>query len=176
MAMPVQGFGMRLAMAPATESVMGSIPSEHVGVGSAINDALREIGGALGVAVIASVAASLYNSHLDSAVRHLQLVLTERAVYTIRTSLGAALGLAARPGSPGTQLAHAGRSAFTDGFQVATGLAGLALVGAVIAVIFLAVQPEQTAHATATRDPDRLPSTTKAENAPTSAREDESAA
>jgi MFS transporter, DHA2 family, multidrug resistance protein len=83
--MLVQGFGMGLAMAPATESVMGAIPREHAGVGSAINDTLREIGGALGVAVVGSVAASLYKSHLDSAVRHRQLVLTGRAVYTIHT-------------------------------------------------------------------------------------------
>src|SRR5256885_1584498 len=56
--------GMALTMAPATESIMGSLPLGKAGVGSAVNDTTRQVGGALGVAVIGSVLASLYGSQV----------------------------------------------------------------------------------------------------------------
>ena len=56
------GVGMGLAMAPATESIMGSVPPEKAGVGSAMNDTTREIGGALGVAILGSITAAVYSS------------------------------------------------------------------------------------------------------------------
>ena len=49
-----------MTMAPATESVMGSLPREKAGVGSAVNDTTRQMGGALGVAIIGSVVSSVY--------------------------------------------------------------------------------------------------------------------
>ena len=52
--MCVMAAGMGMTMAPATESVMGSLPREKAGVGSAINDTTRQVGGALGVAIIGS--------------------------------------------------------------------------------------------------------------------------
>jgi len=56
----VMAAGMGMTMAPATESVMGSLPREKAGVGSAINDTTRQVGGALGVAIIGSVVSSVY--------------------------------------------------------------------------------------------------------------------
>ena len=61
---------MGLAMAPATESIMGSLPPAQAGVGSAVNDTTRSLGGALGVAVMGSVAASVFASHLRPALAH----------------------------------------------------------------------------------------------------------
>jgi EmrB/QacA subfamily drug resistance transporter len=69
--------GMGLTMAPATESVMGSLPLSKAGVGSAVNDTTRQVGGALGVAVIGSVLATTYGNKIgeflsgltDSAVQ-----------------------------------------------------------------------------------------------------------
>ena len=55
--MVVFGTGMGLTQAPATEAIMGAVPNEKAGVGSAVNDATRLFGGTLGVAVIGSVAA-----------------------------------------------------------------------------------------------------------------------
>ena len=52
------GVGMGLVMAPATESIMGSLPKAKAGVGSAVNDTTRQTGGALGVAIIGSVFAA----------------------------------------------------------------------------------------------------------------------
>ena len=56
----ILGVGMGFAMAPATDSIMGSLPPEKAGVGSAVNDTTREIGGALGVAILGSITASSY--------------------------------------------------------------------------------------------------------------------
>jgi EmrB/QacA subfamily drug resistance transporter len=62
------GVGMGLTMAPATESIMGSVPLARAGVGSAVNDTTRELGGAVGVAVIGSVFASVYGSRIVDAL------------------------------------------------------------------------------------------------------------
>ena len=60
----VMAVGMGLTMAPATESVMGSLPRAKAGVGSAVNDTTRQVGGALGVAVIGSLVSSVYATQL----------------------------------------------------------------------------------------------------------------
>jgi EmrB/QacA subfamily drug resistance transporter len=66
--MVVYGLGMGLTSAPATESIMGAISRRKAGVGSAVNDSTRLIGGTLGVAVIGSVYASVYGSRLSAAM------------------------------------------------------------------------------------------------------------
>ena len=58
----LMAVGMGLVMAPATESVMGSLPLAKAGVGSAVNDTTRQVGGALGVAIIGSVLSSIYGN------------------------------------------------------------------------------------------------------------------
>jgi class 3 adenylate cyclase len=65
--MCLMSVGMGLTMAPATESVMGSLPREKAGVGSAVNDTTRQVGGALGVAAIGSIVASVYAASVDKA-------------------------------------------------------------------------------------------------------------
>ena len=62
--MMLLALGMGLTMAPATESVMGSLPLAKAGVGSAVNDTTRQVGGALGVAIVGSVLASVYGSKI----------------------------------------------------------------------------------------------------------------
>ena len=56
--------GMGLVMAPATDSVMGSLPLAKAGVGSAVNDTTRQVGGALGVAIVGSVVSSVYGTKI----------------------------------------------------------------------------------------------------------------
>ena len=67
----VLGLGMGLTMAPATESVMGSLPLAKASVGSAVNDATRTLGGALGVAVLGSLLSSGYRAGMDGATQGL---------------------------------------------------------------------------------------------------------
>src|SRR5579859_5296314 len=99
--MVVLGTGMGLTSAPATEAIMGVVPKAKAGVGSAVNDATRLLGGTLGVAVIGSVYASLYASRLASA---LPIGLPRRVAGTAHESVGAALTVT-------DQLAHAGHPA-----------------------------------------------------------------
>ncbi len=67
----ILGFGMGSAMAPATESIMSSLPAAHAGVGSAMNDTLRQVGGALGVAILGSILTSNYGPGMESATHGL---------------------------------------------------------------------------------------------------------
>ena len=126
--MLVMGVGMGLTMAPATESIMGSLPRAKAGVGSAVNDTTRQVGGALGVAILGSLLASTYGSSLGDGVPA-----------AARASVGAALDLAAGlGGEQGSALASAARSAYVDGMSVGVLVAaGAALLGSVIALAFL---------------------------------------
>src|SRR6478752_3797774 len=64
----VQALGMGLTTAPSTGAIMRSLPLHKAGVGSAVNDTTRELGGALGVAALGSLVASQFRSHLDAAL------------------------------------------------------------------------------------------------------------
>ncbi len=66
-ALTTMGVGMGLAMAPATEAIMGSLPKAKAGIGSAMNDVVREVGGTLGVAVLGSIVSTSYASGMDGA-------------------------------------------------------------------------------------------------------------
>jgi hypothetical protein len=140
----VLGTGMGLTSAPATEAIMGVVPKAKAGVGSAVNDATRLLGGTLGVAVIGSVYASLYASRLTSG---LPVRLPSTVAHTAHASVGAALTL-------GGKLAHAGHpalavtihnaasSAFFHGFHSADYVsAGVAAAGALMALALLPAHP-----------------------------------
>ena len=115
--MVVLGTGMGLTSAPATEAIMGVVPKAKAGVGSAVNDATRLLGGTLGVAVIGSVYASLYAARLTSL---LPAGLPASIDRTAHASVGAALAPAARSpaGHPALAAAlhHAATTAFFHGF------------------------------------------------------------
>ena len=93
--------GMGLAMAPATESIMGSLPPAQAGVGSAVNDTTRSVGGALGVALTGSVASSVFASHLQPVLTHVPPTFAAEA----KSSVGAAVTIGQHaPGSFGQNL------------------------------------------------------------------------
>jgi EmrB/QacA subfamily drug resistance transporter len=94
----LMAVGMGLTMAPATESVMGSLPREKAGVGSAVNDTTRQVGGALGVAIIGSIVSSAYASKIASSVPGFGVI--GNAVATAQESLANALGLAPQTTDP----------------------------------------------------------------------------
>lgn len=81
--------GMALTMAPATESVMGSLPLHKAGVGSAVNDTTRQIGGALGVAVVGSVLATTYGDKIGTFLAGLGLPLPAPLVEAAKNNIGA---------------------------------------------------------------------------------------
>jgi EmrB/QacA subfamily drug resistance transporter len=138
------GTGMGLTSAPATEAIMGVVPREKAGVGSAVNDTTRLLGGTLGVAVIGSVYASIYATHLSSALPS-QL---PRALATLaHSSVGAALGVAAHltasgHGDVARSVEHAAAGAFIKGLSAGCLLAALvSAAGAVAAAALLPAQP-----------------------------------
>jgi MFS family permease len=133
----VGGFGMGTAMAPATESIMSSLPPERAGIGSAVNDTTRLIGGALGVAVLGTVMKSIYVARID-AVPQVRL-LPPAALSAVRSSVGGAAEVAARLPPPfGRALLLLANQAFVDGMRRAV-LVGtfVALGGALVALLFL---------------------------------------
>ncbi len=131
----IMGAGMGLTMAPATESIMSALPPEKAGVGSAINDATREVGGAFGVAVVGSSFSSLYAQY----VAPLSQALPEESARIVRESLGGALQVASSlPASEAERLTSGARAAFLQAFDGALLVsAGLAFVGMVVALAFL---------------------------------------
>jgi hypothetical protein len=146
--MVVLGTGMGLTSAPATEAIMGVVPKAKAGVGSAVNDATRLLGGTLGVAIIGSVYASLYASRLTSA---LPAGLPASAARSAHGSVGAAFAVAGRAvhgGDPAlaTAIHNAASSAFFDGFHAANYVAaGVAAAGAVMALALLPSHPKLSA-------------------------------
>ena len=133
----VLAAGLALVMPSATESIMGSLPPAKAGVGSAVNDTTRELGGALGVAILGSVMSSSYRPEVSDAVANAPLPAEARDA--IVDQLGAAVQVAERiGGEPGRLLNDVAARAFTDGMGTAflIGAAALAL-GAVIVGLFL---------------------------------------
>jgi hypothetical protein len=109
------GAGMGNVAAPATGAVMASLPVAKAGVGSAVNDTAREVGGALGIAVLGSLVSSGYRAELGSVTN-----VPAASLDTAQRSLGAALQEATRLGDGGgVALADAARVAYTDAMGTA---------------------------------------------------------
>jgi EmrB/QacA subfamily drug resistance transporter len=125
--------GLGLTTSPATEAIMGALPEAKAGVGSAVNDTTRELGGTLGVAVVGSVFASIYGPEVAAALRG----QPAEVVAAAEESMGAAVALSAQvPG--GEAILVAAQEAFMSGF--ATGslvAAGATALGAVLALRWL---------------------------------------
>jgi EmrB/QacA subfamily drug resistance transporter len=138
--MVLYGIGMGLTSAPATEAIMGVVPKEKAGVGSAVNDATRLLGGTLGVAVIGSVYASLYASRLT---QDLPPRVPGPLAHAAHTSVGAALAIAEKlPANLAGAVSHAASKAFLHGLSVGCLVAGaVAIAGAAMAAWLLPAQP-----------------------------------
>jgi EmrB/QacA subfamily drug resistance transporter len=116
--------GIALTMSPMTAAIMSAVPPRRAGAGSAMNDATRELGAALGVAVFGSLAASRYGSGLGSSISSLSAADQAGA----RTSLAGALQTAGHlPAGAAARLVAGADHAFVSGIHVA------AIAGAVLA-------------------------------------------
>ena len=119
------GGGMAITMAPLTAQIMSAVSLGKAGVGSAMNDTTRELGGALGVAVLGSLVTSQYTSSIDP---HLTgLTGTDRSL--AETGMTGAFQVAHQLGAAGNDLVLGAKEAFMDGVQVA------ALCGAIVVFI-----------------------------------------
>jgi DHA2 family multidrug resistance protein-like MFS transporter len=148
--MSLMAAGMALATSPATDAILASLPTARVGVGSAINDTVRELGGALGVAVVGSVMSWYYSSHLGT--EWTRLGVTAGIVKAGQKSLGS--GLAVSQHLPPAQIERtlqAVRTSFMYGLHAGSLTAACAVIlAALAALIFL---PQQDAPAPGSQHP-----------------------
>jgi hypothetical protein len=134
------GTGTGLALAPCIESVLGSLPADQAGVGSATSDTALQVGGALGVAVLGTALNMRYQGRLAPLLAHEPIPGPIREL--ILGSLGGAQAVAARiGGSSGIELARAARQAFVSGMDL--GLLVGSVVVAVAAFVVLVVLPNR---------------------------------
>ena len=133
------GGGLGLTSAPATEAIMGAVHDDKAGIGSAVNDATREVGGTLGVAVVGSVFASLYALPVTRTAG----AVPPEAAETASESFFAALTVAGQlPDGPAAALRAAAEQGFFDG--LASGClvsAGVSLAGALVVALTLPDRP-----------------------------------
>jgi EmrB/QacA subfamily drug resistance transporter len=135
----VLGAGMGAAMTPATSAITSALPTGQQGVASAMNDLSRELGGALGIAVIGSIMTAVYRGHLT--LPGVPAAIADKA----RDSLA----LAAHAGG---QVAQQANSAFIQGIHVALLASAGSTLLAALGVTLLLPRRDHIANAT---DPQR---------------------
>jgi EmrB/QacA subfamily drug resistance transporter len=140
------GLGAGIAMAPATELIMATLPPARAGVGSAVNDTVRELGGALGVAIIGSIAATRYAASVRtdlSGVPSIPDPIRTAAADNVGAALTTSRGLVANAAELEAIARHAFIDSMTGALWVAVGAAVLATV-----IAFLALPRRTKASAT----------------------------
>jgi Na+/melibiose symporter-like transporter len=148
----IMGVGMGNVMSPATESIMGSLPREKAGVGSAMNDTTRQVGGSIGVAVLGSILLSRYRPHLATALAGKVPV---PVITAARDSVGRAVGVVSDPAHPvpagiRAEVINAAHQSFIGGLHlasvVAAGIVMVAVAGVLKWLPARAVEPPEPAH------------------------------
>jgi MFS transporter, DHA2 family, multidrug resistance protein len=131
----LQGAGLAHVIAPATESIMSTLPRERAGAGSAVNATVRQVGGALGVAVLGSVLSASYRSSITPSLG----ALPAEAGRLAGESIGATQLVAAELAQPlRGQLEDAAVASFVEAMHVTSlGSAAVALAGALVVLRWL---------------------------------------
>jgi DHA2 family multidrug resistance protein-like MFS transporter len=130
----ITGVGMANVMPPATEAIMSVLPREKAGVGSAVSNTIRQLGGALGVAALGAVLSSAYRGHLGAGTDGLPAAAAEAA----KQDISGAYAVAQQAGPNGAQLiAHANDAFVTAMHYSAIGAVIVGLLGALVAGLWL---------------------------------------
>ncbi|MFL6129100.1 MAG: MFS transporter [Mycobacteriales bacterium] len=127
----VMGAGMASVIAPTTEAVMSSLPREKAGVGSAVSNTVRQVGGALGVAVLGSVLSQVYRGEMHGPLAALPAGVREAA----SESLAATYAVAADAGPVGAALLGPANGAYVHAMHWAAGGSALVALLGVVAVL-----------------------------------------
>lgn len=132
------GFGMAHIMTPTSVVIMQALPREKAGSASALSNTFRQVGGALGIAVLGSVLSTSYRNGIEGSLGALPPGLRE----TAGESIEATLGVASKLGAQGKALVTPANDAFLHAMHT-TALwgAGVALIGAVVVALFLPGKP-----------------------------------
>jgi DHA2 family multidrug resistance protein-like MFS transporter len=133
----IQGAGMANVMPPVTESIMASLPREKAGVGSAVSNTVRQVGGALGIAVLGSVLSAVYRGEISPALAGLPAPAKQAAA----ESISGAYGVADQAGPVGQGLMASANDAFVTAMHWAAG--GSAVVAALGIAVVLAWLPRR---------------------------------
>ncbi|WP_408639424.1 MFS transporter [Nocardia yamanashiensis] len=150
LSMILMGLGFAVVQGPATESIMGSVPLEEAGAGSAVNDTTREVGGALGVALLGSIMGSIYTSRVADKIAGIpnQIMNPQQKELASNTPISV-LEIVKAPVNPilapaKTDLIHSMKVAALEGAQAASYVAvGTLVVAAVIVALTLPWKPER---------------------------------
>jgi EmrB/QacA subfamily drug resistance transporter len=130
----LMGMGMANVMPPATEAIMSTLPREKAGVGSAVSNTVRQVGGALGVAALGAVLSSYYRSNVADATSSLPAAARNAA----NESISGAYGVAEHAGTAAPGLISSANDAFMTAVHYASiGSTVFALLGAVVALVWL---------------------------------------
>ncbi|WP_449345627.1 MFS transporter, partial [Streptomyces narbonensis] len=146
----LQGAGMAHIMPPVTVAVMQALPREKAGSGSAINNTFRQVGGAMGVAVLGSLLSSTYRGEVEGHLGGVPAALRD----TAGESIEATLAVASKLGPAGRNLVAPAYDAFLDAMHVtAIASAVIALIGAAVVAAFLPGRTPRGAEQTASAAP-----------------------
>ncbi len=153
--MLTMGLGMGLTMTPATEAITTALPRDRQGVASALNDVTREMGTALGIALLGAVLAAGYGAAIDADLAQTASAdLPGEVVEAAREGLPNAIAAAASAGTDAAALVRSAEVAFVEGWQqsmwVGAGILAVLLLGVLVA------GPRRT-HPRSTTPTDRLP-------------------
>ncbi|MFD9395915.1 MFS transporter [Streptomyces sp. NPDC060000] len=147
------GAGMAHVMTPTSVVIMQALPREKAGSASALSNTFRQVGGALGIAVLGSVLSTSYRDGIEGHLGTLPVGLRD----TAGESIEATLGVAAKLGDQGRALIAPANDAFLHAMHV-TALcgAGVAFVGAVVVAVFLPGRPKPTREDAAEEELERV--------------------
>ena len=121
-------------MSPGTTAITASLPEEKQGVASALNDTVREFGGALGIALIGSLLSAGYTSNVNAATAG----LPADAAASVKEGIGGAFAVAPKLGAQGPAVLESARRAFVDGWKLSMWIAAvLAIATAALTAMWL---------------------------------------
>ncbi len=130
----VLGFGVGLSMSPGTEAITSSLPEERQGVASALNDTVREFGGALGVALMGSLLSSGYSAHIGNVTAG----LAPDAAAAVKEGIGGAFAVAPSLGDRAPVVLDGARHAFVHGWQLSMWVAaGMLFASALFTALWI---------------------------------------
>nr|WP_242574225.1 MFS transporter [Streptomyces sp. NP-1717] len=140
----VQGTGMAHIMPPVTVTVMQALPREKAGSGSAVNNTFRQVGGALGIAVLGSLLSTTYRGEIEGHLAAVPAAARDAA----GESIEATMAVAEKLGPAGAPLVSSANDAFLSAMHVtALGSAGVALIGTVVVALFMPGRTDQERNA-----------------------------
>ncbi len=143
-------LGMGNVMAPATDAVMGAVPEAKAGVGSAMNDVVRQVAGALGVAIIGSIMNTVYRTQMETETAGLPAPAAGAASDSVGAALQVANGVG---GQAGERLASVARLAYVDAMGIAAIVAAtVVVIGSGVVLRWLPAHDSEPAREAGARD------------------------